>query len=164
MKRLTVILSIFLIAGSIRAQEADTRSFVKQYSGKEGYSAVTINKTALRILLLVARADGKSKEETAFFSRINVMHVLSCPPEKDGVDAFEESFFGFCGTNGYESILESEDSGEVVQIYCTLRDSAITGFSIWNRKGNEVNIVFLNGRFTAEDMKKVMDKKGKNLL
>jgi hypothetical protein len=29
--------------------------------------------------------------------------------------------------------------------------------------GDMVETVFLNGRFTAEDMKKMMDRKGKNL-
>jgi hypothetical protein len=163
MKKLVIILSVFLIAGSVEAEETESRSFVRQYSGQEGYSAVTINKTALKLLSLVAKASGTPKEKTAIFSRIDGIQVLSCPAKKDKADAFEEALFGFCKTNGYESILKSEESGEVVQIYCALKEDAITGFTIWSRKDSKVDIVFLNERFTVEDMKNVMDKKGKNI-
>ncbi|MDR1381533.1 MAG: DUF4252 domain-containing protein [Tannerella sp.] len=162
MKKLAIILSVFLIAGSVGAEEPGSRSFVKQYSGQEGYSVVTIKKTALKLLSMVARAGGTPKEEMAIFSRIDDIQVLSCPARKDKADAFEGALLGFCETNGYESLLQSEESGEVVQIYCALKEDAITSFMIWSRKGDMVETVFLNGRFTAEDMKKMMDKKGKN--
>jgi hypothetical protein len=165
MKKLVVILGVFLmIAGSIGAEETGSRSFVKQYSGVEGYSVVTINKAALKILSLVAKAaGGAAEEELALFSRIDGIQVLSCPAKKDRADTFEGEILGFCETNGYESILKCEESGEVVHIYCSLKDDAVTGFTIWSRKGGKVNVIFLNGRFTADDIRNVMDKRGKNL-
>jgi hypothetical protein len=147
----------------MQAQETNSRSFIKQYSGKEGYTVVTVNRTAIKLASLLTRMQGAPKEELTFLSGIEEVQVLSLSWHKDRTNALEKAFLTFCETDGYDSILESEESGEIVRIYCSFNDRAINGFIIWSREAGNVNVVFLNGCFTFEDMKVVMDKKGGNL-
>ena len=165
MKAITVILSICLCTGIMQAQETNSRSFVKQYSGKEGFRATTLDRVAIKMTSLLAKISAP-KDEVSFLSNINTIQILelSVLQYKKHILPLENAFAEFCKTGHYEKLLETEKSGGMEQIFCRFEEDDITELIVWSKQKNSAEIVCLSGSFTQENIKKVLSKENKHII
>jgi hypothetical protein len=165
MKAITVILSLCLCTGIMQAQKMDSRSFVKQYSGEEGFRVTMLNRTALKMIVLLAKISAPG-EDISFLSAINNIQIieLSASRYERNIDPLEKAFAGFCEAGSYEQVLEKKEFDGTEQIFCRFEKKSITGLIIWSKRNGLVNMVFLNGRFAPKDMAKILSKENKNII
>jgi hypothetical protein len=150
------------IAMSAQAQEMDSRSFVKQYSQKEGFTVTTLNKAALRFVTLLAKVSAP-KDDVSFLSNASDIQILELSAPQH-IASLEKEFLGFCETGQYEQLLETEEAGSTERIFCKFQGEGISGFIIWSKQDDSAEMVCLNGRFTPDDMAKIQSKDRKSIL
>jgi len=157
MKKLLVIV-LCSMGIAISAQAQDSHSFVKQYSHKEGFTVLTLNRATMRLTALLAKI-GKPNEDVSILYNVDNVQILTTASLSD---SFEEDLQRFCEAGRYELILEREGDGGTDQIFCRFTDDGITGFVIWDKKDQVGSMICLNGRFTEANMKKIMANGWKN--
>ncbi len=149
----------------VQAQPTNTKSFVKQYAKKEGFTVVSINKAAMKILSVMSKFSARD-DDTAMLSQVDGIYILTLDAgKKDAVEVLETDFAAFCTANRYEKMIEVEESSELVNIYGKLEGEDVTGLIIWNTslKDSSVNLVCLNGKFTSGDVEKIISNRGKSI-
>lgn len=149
-----------------QAQPANTRDFVKQYAKKEGFTAVSINKAAMKILSVMSKFD--AGDDAAMLSQIDGIDILTLDPgRKNNMESLKKDFDAFCKANRYEKMIEVEESSDRVDIYGKLEGEVITGLIVCNNSlgDSSIDLVFLNGEFTPEDVGKIVPgRQGKSSI
>jgi hypothetical protein len=147
---------------AIGAQAQDSHSFVKQYSQQDGFTVVTLNKATMRLATLLARVSNPKDDVSILHNVDNVQILTTSSLAEDRFATFENELEQFCATGHYDLILESEANGGTDRLFCKFTDDSISGFVIWSKKDRVGSMVCLNGRFTEENMKKIMVDGWKN--
>ncbi|MDR2773262.1 MAG: DUF4252 domain-containing protein [Tannerella sp.] len=162
-KLLVIACSIgILLTGSVHARTTDSRRFVKQYAQKEGFTVVTLNKTAIKLIISIANASDP-KDDVSILSKIDNIQILIMddPQHKKNAEVFEQEFAGFCESGGYEQFMEMENADQKNQIFCKLQGDDIIGFIIRCIQKDSAELVCINGRFGKEDLEKILSDNGK---
>jgi hypothetical protein len=152
-----------LLTGSAHARTTDSRDFVKQYAQKEGFTALTFNKTAMMLIIAVAKISDP-KEDVSFLTKVDNIQLLTIddgPQYKKNLEAFDPEFAGFCESGNYEQFMEMEDANQKNQMFCKLQGEEITGFIIRCIDKDDAVMICINGRFGKDDLKEILSNNGK---
>jgi hypothetical protein len=152
-----------LLTGSMHARTTDSHSFVKQYAQKEGFTVVTLNKTAMKLCIIVAKIENP-KEDVSFLTKVDNIQLLTIddgPQYKTNLEAFNPEFAGFCESGNYEQFMEMEDADQKNQMFCKLQGEDITGFIIRCIDKDDAVMICINGRFGKDDLEEILSNNGK---
>ena len=159
----SLLLTIFCFSVfALSAQEADTKSFAKQYAKKDGFTVVTISKAAMKLMTLFSKSDNDD-----MLSKIDRVQIISAEPRGQGnANSFTNEVLEFCKANLFEEIMEVEDAKEQVKIFCRSDEGKITDFIIWNYSQSDAstNLVCVNGKFTPENVSTMVNTRGKGIV
>ena len=144
MKRAYLLIATICFPIILHAQSALDRLFDK-YSGKAGYTTVSINQSMFDLFSAVA--DGKEdKEFKDISSRLSSIRILSCEC-KTGANAVQEFYkqvIRLLPASEYQNLMEINDGGETVKLLIKKHGEKISEL-VMVAGGKDASVISLTG-------------------
>ncbi len=161
MKKLILIILTVLFAGSVQlvnAQDSPTNKLFEKYSGKDGFTTVSISKDLFGLFANVNSDDPDAKEMKDMMSKLNGIRVLMLE-NKDGADkSTMENFkneLSKIKTDNYSDLMTVKESGQEVKFLIKKKGENIGELLLLINSGDEVGFVSITGDIDMNTISKL---------
>lgn len=155
MKKLYAI--FVLITLSVTALAQSGRDLYNKYSDLPGMEAVYISPAMFRLIGKIP--DIEFQDDKIDFSPIiksmTGFYILNTEDSQLAVSLLDE-VKRFIQTGKYELLMEAKESGELVRMYTTGDDVAITSFVMVSQEGQGVSFLSFDGKMDRNQMENIL--------
>lgn len=155
MKKLYAI--FVLITLSVTALAQSGRDLYNKYSDLPGMEAVYISPAMFRLIGKIP--DIEFQDDKIDFSPIiksmTGFYILNTEDSQLAVSLLDE-VKRFIRTGKYELLMEAKENGELVRMYTTGDDVAITSFVMVSQEGQGVSFLSFDGKMDRDQMENIL--------
>ncbi len=149
MKKLAVIISMFVLCSGINAQKSIDDLFAK-YAGKDGFTTVTINGNLLKL----ASALGEDESDKSMPKDISTIRILSQENENAGsVDNFYDAAIKDIDLSKYEEFMQVMEKDQKLKMLVKVEGNKITEFLLISG-GKDNAIIQIKGSMSLDEARK----------
>jgi hypothetical protein len=161
MKKLILIILTVLFAGSLQmanAQDSPTNKLFEKYSGKDGFTTVSISKDLFSLFSNINSDDPDAKEVKDMMTKLDGIHVLMLE-NKDNVDPSTLQNFknelSKIKTDNYSDLMTVKESGQEVKFLVKKKGDNIGELLLLINSGDEVGFVSITGDIDMNTISKL---------
>ena len=153
MKTKIIFTALLLIAGQLTAQ-ADNRDMFQQLSEHRAVTSVFISRTLLN---MVSNFNTGGADIRSLAGRLTQIEIYNTNGNADANRIMREGMEKLVESGTYELLMRIRDEDTNVEFYAHEEEGFFRDLVMYIRDGNDHTLIRLMGRFSAEDIQKVMD-------
>ena len=165
MKKLVkfILIGMALAPMSLNAQQ-DAQSFVERYRKYDGFTLVTIEKPAMKMISFLVQA-GKEENVEQFINCLDAVQALRFERGQDKIrsESFTNEALAFCNANRYKVFAEATERDESVKIFCKTEGKTVTDMVILCSEPSHVEMICIKGKIALDDLLVFTGSFGKNI-
>jgi hypothetical protein len=145
---------------ALTANAQNLQKLFDKYGNDERFSYVSVGKGAMNMATMFGGMKGKEKDMIGKMNGVKILSLESGSDErliKNVLDDLDK----IIASGNFESLAEVRDKGERVNIYVQSTGKDSSEMLIVTRDKNELNLIWISGRMTKEEMMKSFSDKGK---
>ena len=147
MKKTIVTLAMFIACQGIFAQSID--DLFNHFKNKEGVEYVNIPPLMLKLGRLFMDKDGT---DFRFMKGINSVQVLDIEGCSSATRKELQQKVNELERNGYETLIQTKEKGNVVKMFAKMNDDAINELIIFFNDNGECGLTQLKGKIKKDDI------------
>ena len=154
MKRIitiTVTAIILLLTG---ANAQTLNGFFEKYDKDSRFESVSVGKFLFNLALLSDDLKSEDREMLANLREIKILTSKEVPEASFAANVMRD-LDRVIEKGDFESLVEVREKGERVNIYTRMDGNYVTDLLISVREAGEMNLVWLNGKFSPEMIEKI---------
>lgn len=157
MKKISIILSAFLLTISIQAQSIE--SFLEKLDDNDEYGVITINKEMFKMMASFDVDLGEDEQAIkTLINDINRVRVFI----NDETGTYEEykEIKGIANNASMENLISFKEKGERVDLFTnpTSQDGVVDGLLLIVREETQNVFVHMDGKINLNDLSKLVEK------
>lgn len=152
MKKIIMLVTAFILL-AVTVQAQSLQKFFDKYGDDERFEYVSVNKGMMN---MASAFGGMAKDADKMVQKMQGLKILTL--EADMQSSFAKSliaeFDRIIETGKFESIVETRDKGERVNIYTRVIGADDADMLIINKSKNEWSCIWIKGKMTRSEMMK----------
>ncbi len=155
MKRLLVILVLFIPIWAIAQDSSPIDKLFSKYANKDGFTTVNISG---KLLSFASKFDDSKSKETEMLEKLSGIRILSVEDKElnKGLNFYKElEADGFFRNNSYEALMEITDKNEIVRFYGRSGGKGKLSELLLVIGGDDNTLISIRGVIDPEDISKI---------
>ena len=156
MKKLVFIAILLTMMAGIAPAQNLQRLFDK-YADDERFSYVSVGAGAFNLASVFAQMDNMEEKGKKMLGKMKGIKILSLESGNDDklMQSLVNDFDRVIKSGNFEKVVEVRDKGERVNIFFQVTGKDNMDMVIFTREKNEVNLIWISGKMTREEMKEL---------
>ncbi len=155
MKRLLVIIVLFIPIWTIAQDSSPIDKLFSKYANKDGFTTVNISG---KLLSFASKFDDSKSKETEMLGKLSGIRILSVEDKElnKGLNFYKElEADGFFRNNSYEALMEITEKNEIVRFYGRSGGKGKLSELLLVIGGDDNTLISIRGVIDPDDISKI---------